>query len=651
MSDNLRQPETPSETRPVEVESEESRLRTLNRFWSIVAAVVISFGLFFAINNVFALRLLGTLNWDSAYLYCLFATVLSLSFLFYPATKNASKTKVPWYDAVLFGLTVVTGAYLASQAYNIFTKGWEVFPPTSVGIAAIVLCIMVVEAMRRCGGLGVFLSFLFFAVYPLFAGYMPGLLEGMQRSFWDTAISYALGTGGLLGIATQAFGGIVLSFMFFGAVLLATGGGKAFMAIAAAIMGNRKGGAAKVSIVTSSLFGMLSGSAIANIITTGSITIPAMKRAGYPSHFAAAVEASASNGGSVLPPVMGIVAFLMPAILGISYFEVISAAAIPAVLFYVGLFLQVHFHSEVHDIRGDDSFEVPPWSQVLKDVWPYVFALLVLMYFLYLGLDGRAPVIAAIVLIAITMLRKSTRLDGAGFFNLLLDAAKQLSMIMAILAGVGFVIGSFTLTGLGHSIAHEIGILAGDNVPLLLALAAVASFVLGMGMTGVAVYIFLVIVVVPVLADSDIPPLAIHLYLFYWGLTAMLTPPVCIGSYTAAMVAGADLTKTAVQAVRLSIAWYLLPIAFVVSPAMVLQGSLVEAIHPILSFLVGIAFVSGGFEGYFFKIGRLVVLQRWLFVVGGALACFPIWWTQGPGLALIAVGLVVSLVGKKGAAV
>ena len=327
----------------------------------------------------------------------------------------------------------------------------------------------------------------------------------------------------------------------------------------------------------------------------------------------------------------------------------IAAAAIPAILFYVCLFLQVHFYSENHDIRGVDASEVPPWSGVLKDIWPYVLSLLVMMYFLSLGLEGRAPLIASAVLLVITMIRKSTRLGVKELFEILIGAGKTLTMIMAIFAGVGFVIGSFTLTGLGNSMAHEIGVLAGDNVPLLLALCAVAAFVLGMGMEGVAVYIFLVIVVVPVLVSgSDIPPLAVHLYLLYWGLTSMLTPPVCMGSYTAAMVARADFNKTAIQAVRLSIAWYLLPIAFVVSPAIVLQGPFTEAIYPILSFLVGISLVSGGFEGYFFKIGRVVGVQRGLFVIGGVLLCFPVWWTQAPGAALAVMALASNLVGKRG---
>ena len=337
--------------------------RRLNWGWRIVLVVLTASGVFLCINNVFLLGLVRELEYQNAFIYSLMAVFLPIIYILYPPAKKASRTSVPWYDVGLALISFGIPAYLSLIAYNITHKGWDFVPPLYVGILACALCLIVLEATRRAAGLGMFITCAIFALYPTFSKYMPGFLRGIDFPLYDTAVFHALGRGSLLGIATDVFGTLLVGFMFFGVVLIVSGGGHFFLNLAFSLFGTRRGGPAKVAVFGSSLFGSISGSAIANVITTGSITIPTMKKTGYPPHYAAAIEACASTGGTMMPPIMGSVAFLMAAWLGIPYFKVAIAAAIPGLLYYLVLFLQVDAFAAQTNLRGPNSTKSLEWRQ------------------------------------------------------------------------------------------------------------------------------------------------------------------------------------------------------------------------------------------------------------------------------------------------
>ncbi|MFC2062729.1 TRAP transporter permease [Chloroflexota bacterium] len=624
--------------------------RTLGLSWSVFVAILTAAGLCLAINQIFILGYFGRLQLENAYLFALIACCFSLVFIIFPATKRASSRVVPWYDILLCFLTIFVSIYLVTQSWNIIHKGWQAVAPVHIGIIAIVFCLLVAEGLRRTGGLVLFIICAFFAVYPIFADYMPGLLRGAQFSPWDTVLAHVLSYSSIMGIVAHLFGYVLFGFLLFGTTLMAAGGAKAFMHFALALLGNQKGGPAKVSVVSSGLFGSLTGSVISNIITTGSFTIPAMKKAGYPGHLAGAIETVASTGGSIMPPVMGTVGFLIASFLQMDYFQVALAALIPALLYYFALFMQVHGYAAVHNLKGIERSQLPSLKAAFKEVWPYLFSILALVYFLYLGLAGRAPFAASVVLIILAMLRKGTRLRPKDFFKLLIDTGRLLAYISGILLGIGFIIGTFTITGIGNSFAHEIGMLAGENIILLLFLGAIGSLVLGMGMPVIACYIFLAIIIAPPLINAGLNPLAVHLFVMYWGMSSYLTPPVALGAYAAAGIADSNPNRTALQSMRLGILIYILPFCFIFSPALVLQASLLELLLPLTTLVLGVVLLTAALEGYLVKFGNVSPYYRLPLGISGLLLAIPGMETDiiGIFIGVLIIGVLLFLKKRRG---
>lgn len=631
-----------------DVAKEITRERTPGLPWRILVVVFSISGLFIAVNYIFRLRLLGRLEFEASYLFTLFACFLSLVFIFLPATKGASRRSVPWYDILLFGLTLAVSIYLASVAFEAGQRAWDVVAPLYIVVVSGIFCLIALEALRRAGGMPVFVIALLFAVYPMIADYMPGLLQGVQFPPAETLMFHVLSSESLIGVISGVFGNILVGFMFFGVVLLSSGAAKAFMNFALALLGSQKGGPAKVSILASAMFGTMTGSIVSNIVTTGSFTIPTMKRTGYSPHFASAVEAVASTGGNIMPPVMGATAFIMAALLAIPYFSVVIAAAIPAILYYLALYMQVHAYAQTHNLQGIPRSELPSLKQALIEVWPYLFAIVALVYFLYMGLEGRAPFAASAILIILSILKKETRSNLKDyFFGIFTEAAKQLATIVGIIVGIGFIIGSFAVTGIGSSFAHEISVLAGNNLALLIVFSALGSLVLGTGMPVVACYIFLAAIIGPALVAAGIIPIAAHLFLFYWGLASNFTPPVAVGAYVAAALGKADFLKTAWRSMRLGILIYILPFAFVIAPALLLQTPPVELILPLTTIILGTVLLAAGLEGWLLKYGKLTRYSRLFIGISGALLVFPNWQSDIAGMGLFVLTIVVDLLGKK----
>lgn len=612
-----------------------SPYRSLPPFWRLVVVTLTVVGVCVAINQVFRLGLLGRVEFENAFIYAMFACYLSMVFLVFPAGKKSSKTRVPWYDAGLFLLTFIISAYFSYRAYDIAHNSWDFVPPLHAGVMAILLCCVTLEVLRRATGMGMFITSLIFALYPTVAGMMPGMFEGIELSVYKTAVFHALGRGSLLGIATSVFGDLLVGFMLFGTTLIITGGGKFFLDFALSLFGKYRGGPAKVSVVASAFFGSISGSAIANVVTTGSVTIPAMKKAGYAPYFAAAVEACASNGGTITPPIMGSVAFLMAAWLGLPYYQIMIAAAVPAILYFMVLFLQVDAYAARYGLKGIAKCDIPHAGRVLVHGWPFMLSFAILLYVIYLGREGQSPFVATACLLAMAWTLKRFRLrDFFGFFE---SAGQLLSMIMAIMAGVGFIIGSFDLTGVGPAFSSEMIMLAGGNMLLLVLLGAIANLILGAGLSITACYIFLAVVLAPALTRGGLNPVAVHLFIIYWAVASNLTPPVAFPAYTASVIAGASPNKTAWQAMKLGIAAYMVPFFFVARPGLVMQAPFIHALFPLCTTFFGLAVMACGLGGYLLKLGALSTVQQALCFISGLLFAIPEWRSSIAGGVLFGI--------------
>jgi TRAP transporter 4TM/12TM fusion protein len=374
--------------------------------------------------------------------------------------------------------------------------------------------------------------------------------------------------------------------------------------------------------------GSMSGSVITNVLTTGVMTIPAMKRVGFRPTYAAGVESCASTGGVLMPPVMGATAFVMATFLEIGYAEIVIAAAFPSLLYYLGLFLQIDAYSARYGLKGLPAEELPPVSQVLRDGWYYVFsfAMLIVML-LYLQREAQAPYYATAVLLVINQFSKH-RWSLKRFLDFADGVGRLFAELAAVLAGVGLIIGALTLTGKVGSLTYELVRIAGDSVILLLLMAAVTSFILGIGMTVTAAYLFLAVTIGPALTQAGLDKLAVHLFLMYWGMISFITPPVAIGAYAAASIAQCNPMKTGFEAMRLGSIIYFVPFFFVLNPALIGRGPLGEVMLVLVTAIIGIWLISSGLQGYLYGVGSLdggvaAIPGRALLIMGGLILALP----------------------------
>ena len=373
-----------------------------------------------------------------------------------------------------------------------------------------------------------------------------------------------------------------------------------------------------------------------------------MKKAGYPSHYAAAIEACASTGGCIMPPVMGAVAFVMASFLGVPYVEVAKAAAIPAVLYYCGLYFQVDLYARKVNLAGIPKSELPRLWPILKNGILYPIAFVVLVYFLFLRKEAQSPFYASLALLGIAMLKNSTRLYWKDYIQFTKNVGLVLCELVAILAACGFIIGAFSVTGVGASFSREIVLLAGENAALMLIFGALASFILGMGMTVTACYIFLAVILIPALAKvASFNVMAIHLFVLYWGIISFITPPVALGSYTAAALAGANFWKTGLTSMRLGFVTFIVPFFFVYNPALILQGDLTEILYRSAMTVLGVLLLAASFEGYFFKYGRLGLIERVLFCIVGFLVAMPHVLSDIIAAAMAVVLVIIMMIKKR----
>ncbi len=606
--------------------SEETKGNNENRLSGFPYALIAFFSaaaILLCINQIFHLTILDFMPIGNSYFYYILMFYLSLSFIIFPGLK-LDKNRVRWYDWVLFGLCFIVTLYLALNGYNILTRGWEYSAPLLPTAASFILWFLSLEATRRAGGTGIFLISLVFSVYPIFAGVMPGFLWGASFSLSEVARYHAMSVDSIIGIPIRVVGNLLVGFIIFGVALVSSGGGKFFMDFALSLMGSRRGGSAKVSVISSALMASLSGSVISNVVTTGSVTIPAMKRSGYKPEWAGAIEACSSTGGSIMPPIMGAAGFLIASFLNIPYSKVMIAAFFPAFLYYFTLLLQVDAHAGAENIGGLPKKDLPKFWVTVKMGWFYIGALVLLVFILvYLRVESWAPFFTMIFLFACAMIRKDTRYNFKKFVAFLVDTAILVSQITAILAGVGLIIGALSGTGVANSFSRELVILAGGNAALLLIFGAIASFVLGIGMTVTACYVFLAIVLVPALVGVGLNEMACHLFVLYWGCLSYITPPVALGAITAATIAGSDNMKTAFLSMRLGSAKYIVPFLFVLSPTMILIGPIGEVFLSVATAIFGCILLAASLEGYLYLFGKIFPLTRVLIFISSILFLYP----------------------------
>ena len=615
-------------------------------FW--VTFVLTTLGLALSINQVFNLGLGGFRPISTAYYYLMIGLFGAIGFLAFPARKFA-RGPVPWYDWIfavaILGLTL----WIATRAQSIIDAGWNTTGPRHATIVAAFVVALVLEGLRRTGEMVLFVFCLIFASFPLYAGYMPGFLWGVQFDLGQALNEHVYGLESLIGIPMQVVADTLIGFLVFGVVLATTGGGAFFMDFASAMLGTSRGGPAKVAIISSGFFGMLSGSPTSNVLTTGTLTIPTMKRCGYPATYAAAVEACASTGGALMPPVMGAAAFIMANFLNVPYADVVVAAFLPALLFYFALFIQTDFYAGRNNLRGVGADEVPPLMATLYSGWYYIAAIVGLTVLL-LGwrLEGEAPFWISLFLVAVAIVRsRQIGFTPYRFAGLVVDIGQSVAQIIGLIAGIGLIIGALSITGVANSFSRELVQYAGNNVALLLATGALTSFILGMGMTASACYIFLAIVLAPALISTGLDPMAVHLYVFYWGLVSFITPPVALAAIAAASIAKADAMAVGFKAIRIGSLLFLLPILFVLQPALILKGPLLLILQVSATAIAAVVLIAASFEGYFYRIGNLSVWARIPLGIGGLLMLIPESITDVVGMILGSAALAMSYVAAK----
>ncbi len=465
-----------------------------------------------------------------------------------------------------------------------------------VGSAMILL---VFEATRRAVGLPMVLVTLFFVVHALYANHFFGFLYGPPTSFVKYVDIIFVRSEGIFGIPIFVASTYIVLFIIFGAILIRSGAGRFFVDLAIALTGHRTGGPAKASVVASALLGTVSGSAVANVVTTGAFTIPLMKRLGYRARFAGAVEACASSGGQITPPIMGAAAFIIAEFLHVSYFVVIVAAIVPTLLYFATVYFMVDIEADKEGIERIDKARLPRLLEVLKRGWHQLLTLAVLIALLGVGYTPMMAAFWAIItLVALSFVSRSTRMSPVDLFAALESGVRSAMPVSIACACAGILIGSIFVSGLGLKFTNSVIELSGGHLLNLLLLTGIAAIILGMGMTTTAVYITVAALIVPSLIEIGVVPIAAHLFAFYFGVVSTITPPVALASFAAAAIAKSPPMATAVESARIGVAKYLVPVVFVYNPALLLEGPLWATLSSTLLAIAGLWGLSFALEGW-----------------------------------------------------
>ncbi|MGN1401558.1 MAG: TRAP transporter permease [Bacillus sp. (in: firmicutes)] len=569
---------------------------------------------------------------------------LALIFLLFPARKkNLKKGRIAWYDYILSALGIVVGAYWPVMMEELVMRpGIMTDLDYFIGVLAIIL---VLEATRRTVGLPITIIALCFVAYGLFGPYMPGFLAHRGLTLERLTQTMFFTTEGILGTPLGVSATFIFVFLLFGSFLIKTGVGEYFNDLAAVIAGKRVGGPAKIAIFSSALQGTISGSSVANVVTSGAFTIPMMKRLGYKKEFAGAVEAAASTGGQLMPPIMGAAAFLMVEFIGggITYWDIAKAAAIPAILYFTGIWIMTHFEAKRLGLRGLKDEEMPDKKEVMKKIYLLVpIVAIIVMLMLNISIM-RAALYAIVITILASMVKKETRMSFKDTVNALVDGARTALAIAAATACAGIIVGVVTKTGLGLKMANSLVKFAGTiftdptaTLILTLFFTMIASLILGMGSPTTANYVITSTIAAPAIILMGVPDLPAHLFVFYFGIIADITPPVALAAFAASGVSGGEPIRTGVISAKLAIAAFIIPYIFVLSPEMLmLDTTWTQTVWVVFTAVTGMIAIGAGIIGYWYR--SMKWFERILAIAAGLLLIYPEGYSDIMGLVIFAV--------------
>lgn len=542
---------------------------------------------------------------------------LLLTFLSTGILKNPKRTTL---SSCLYWLLALASAaaclYIIMNAYDLQQERLGVFTEEDLVFGGLLILLIIVATWKSFGPVMTGIVLVFVA-YLFLGKYLPSSIGHPGLSLNRIIGNLGLSTEGVFGSPLGAATSVISAFIIFAAFLEVSGAASLFMNLSLALFGRFTGGAAKVAVVASSLFGAISGSAAANVVGTGMITIPLMKKSGFAPHVAGAVEATASSGGQIMPPVMGAAAFIMAEMLGVPYTTVMVAAVVPAIVYYVAIFFGIDLYSRKHGIKGTD-YTGPRGGEMLRKqghmLLPLV--LLILLIAVFQTSPQYAALWASLAIVVVSFFRRETRFSIKKVLDSLHDGAMGVISISVICAASGLIIGSFTVTGVGLKLSSVIISFAGDSLILLLVLAMLASLVLGMGVPTVAAYLILAVLVAPAVTGFGVLPIAAHMFVFYFGIISAITPPVALAAYVAAGIADDKPMRVGMEACALALPAFLLPYIFVYQPGLLMVGTLGDIIPVVITSILGSFFCAVAVQGYIFR--NLNPLERAL-MLGAAL--------------------------------
>ncbi|MDV6376888.1 TRAP transporter permease [Sporosarcina sp. GW1-11] len=584
---------------------------------------------------------------------------LSLIFLLFPARKKigVKRNKVPFYDIILSLLAIAVGLYWPLYMDElVFRVGRVSDVDLIIGTLAVLLTL---EAARRAVGLPITIISVVFLIYAFFGPYFPGFLAHRGQSIENLVQLMFFTTDGILGTPISVSATFIFVFLLFGAFLVKTGVGNYFNDLAVVLAGRLTGGPAKVAIFSSALQGTISGSSVANVVGSGSYTIPMMKKLGYRKEFAGGVEAAASTGGQIMPPIMGAAAFLMVEFIGgVTYWEIAKAAAIPALLYFTGIWIMTHFEAKRVGLQGMDASQIPNRKETLKKIY-LLLPIVGIIVFLLAGIPTMKAALLGIVLtIVVSSFSKDTRIGIRDMIQALVDGARTALAVAAATACAGIIVGVVVKTGLGLSLATGLISAAGGNVLLTLIFTMFAAIVLGMGSPTTANYVITSTIAAPAIitllmldeptgaAVPIVVAVSAHLFVFYFGIIADITPPVALAAFAASGISGGDPIKTGVTSAKLAIAAFIIPYMFVFNPAMLmLDSSITEIVWVTFTAIIGMVAIGAGLIGYWYH--KLNWIMRLVTIATGMMLIYPETYTDIIGLVLFAILLAFQLLSKK----
>ncbi len=601
----------------------------------VVASIFRSLDLY---RELFDLQL-----YDQQFLFPMIGIGLLLTFVHVPYNYGKREKAVPWYDWLAGFGGLAACIYLSANYARLADE--VVYQPFDAVFCAIIILFLCAEGLRRTVGMVLLLVLVFFILFGVAGEYIPGRLQGQAIEFGDLVTYLTFDTNALMGLPTKIVTTVVVAFLLMASLMQRSGAGEFLNDIAISLMGRYRGGAAKVAITASSLFGSISGSTVANVMSTGAITIPLMKRGGYSNTSAGAIEAVASTGGQLMPPVMGAVAFLMAEDLEVEYKVVAIAALVPSFLYYVGLFVQADLEAAREGISRVDEELIPKFWTVLRQGWIFIipFAILIVGLF-WLNFEPEEAALdgcVALIVLGLAFGYKGRRMSLKDIFWSVAETGVLVIDLVMIGAAVGMIIGILAKSGLGFALTLVLSQLGEGNFGLLLVLAAVVCIILGMGMPTIGVYVLVAALVAPSMIEVGVTPMAAHMYVLYFGMLSFITPPIAIAAFAAAKLADSHPMSTGWAATRFGWSAFVIPVLFVFSPSLLLDGTPLELIHDVGTAVAGVWLVSIAIVGYFRRL--LTGIQRTAFTVAGFLLVFPSGafdlavWTDVAGGALGAI--------------